>query len=217
MTITALSAQQRNPERINISIDGKYRFSLTLKQVVDYGLKIGSKLTGDELAELEQQSQFGKVYQRTLEYALMRPRSAWEVRQYLYKKTQSRPYLKRSGERAIREGVSSQITDQVFDALLEKGYVNDRKFAQYWVEHRYRLKGISRRKLEAELRAKGVDRSIIDAVIIDSDRQDESEIMKVIAKKRSRYPDNTKLMTYLARQGFSYDDIREALAETTES
>jgi SOS response regulatory protein OraA/RecX len=32
----------------------------------------------------------------------------------------------------------------------------------------------------------------------------------VIAKKRSRY-DDQKLMAYLARQGFRYDDIREAL------
>jgi regulatory protein len=34
---------------------------------------------------------------------------------------------------------------------------------------------------------------------------------KIIAKKRSRYPDDKKLMQYLARQGFSYDDIKKAL------
>jgi regulatory protein len=40
-----------------------------------------------------------------------------------------------------------------------------------------------------------------------------SELQKIIAKKRSRYDDEQKFMAYLARQGFSYDDIKEALRE----
>jgi regulatory protein len=45
----------------------------------------------------------------------------------------------------------------VFERLVEKGYVDDEKFARFWVENRNQTKGASRRKLEAELRAKGFE------------------------------------------------------------
>ncbi|HET7629976.1 MAG TPA: RecX family transcriptional regulator, partial [Candidatus Saccharimonadales bacterium] len=71
--------------------------------------------------------------------------------------------------------------------------------------------GASRRKLIAELRAKGVDQATIDDQLASTERSDGDEIQKIIAKKRARYPDQQKFIAYLARQGFSYDDIRRAL------
>ena len=100
------------------------------------------------------------------------------------------------------------------DRLIEKGYVDDEKFTRFWVENRNQTKGISMRKLTAELRAKGVDTVIIDKVMHSSTREEKREIIKVIAKKSSRYPDQRKLIAYLAGQGFSYGDIRSALDES---
>ncbi len=94
--------------------------------------------------------------------------------------------------------------------------IDDEKFARYWLEYRNQSKGSSLRKLTAELRVKGIDGQIIDQVIGESDRNDESEIEKIIAKKRSRYPDQQKFMQYLARQGFSYDAIKTALNQEQE-
>ena len=95
--------------------------------------------------------------------------------------------------------------------LREKGYVDDEVFARWWVENRNIIKGTSKRKLSSELAAKGIDRALIDRVLAESDRSDLQELTKIIAKKRRRYPDERKLATYLARQGFDYDDIRQAL------
>ncbi|TAL14158.1 hypothetical protein EPN95_04095 [Patescibacteria group bacterium] len=210
MKITGIGIQARDKNRVNVSVDGKYRFSLDVFQLSDLGIRVGKEYTDDELVTLEQESQFGKVYARALEYSLMRPHSAKEVRDYLYRKT--RPTRTKSGE--MREGVSSEVTKRVFDRLVEKNYVNDQNFARYWIENRSLAKGVSKRKLTAELRTKGVEQSIIEALLIDSDRSDDDEIQKVIAKKRSKYPDNQKLMMYLARQGFSYDDIKKALEDS---
>lgn len=212
MKITSLSAQVRNPDRVNISIDGTYRLSLTVMQVVDLGIKVGTELTNEALEELEQESSFGKMYQRALEYCLMRPHSAREVRDYLYRKMRTTKYRqKQTGEIRERQGISQSVADQVFDRLVGKGYVNDEKFAAYWVEHRNQTKGASRRKLQAELSAKGIEPRIIEAALSDSERNDEEELAKVIAKKQSKYPDEQKFMHYLARQGFRYDDIKSAL------
>ncbi len=188
-------------------VDGKYRFSLDVFQVVDLGIRIGKEYTDEELKELETESQFGKVYGRALEYCLMRPHSAKEVREYLYRKT--RDTRTKTGD--IKKGIASEITTRVFDRLVEKGYIDNEKFTRYWVENRNLTKGVSQRKLQAELQAKGVERGTIDRFLAESPRADEDELQKIIAKKRRRYPDEQKLMQYLARQGFTYDDIKRAL------
>lgn len=207
MQITAITAQQKDKNRVNVMVDGKYRFSLDIFQYADLGIKVGQEYSDDELTALEQESTFGKVYARSLEYCLMRPHSAREVRDYLYRKT--RDTRTKTGE--IKKGISPEITTRVFDRLAEKGYVDDEKFTRYWVENRSMTKGVSKRKLQAELRTKGVASGTIDRFLQASERTDSDELRKIITKKQARYPDKQKFMQYLARQGFSYDDITAAL------
>lgn len=212
MKITALKTQTRDKNRVNVFVDGKYSFSLDITQVVDLGIKTGNEYTEDEFASLKDESQYGKLYVRALEYVLTRPRSLREMRDYLYKKT--RPTRTKDG--AVRQGVSRELTQRVYERLIEKGYLDDEKFARFWVENRHVRKGISTRKLKAELRAKSVDVAIIEQVIAESDRSDAEEIQKLIAKKAGKYDDEQKLISYLARQGFSYDEIKRAFSESIE-
>lgn len=212
MKITSISVQVRDKNRVNVSVDGKYRFSLNITQVADLGIRVGCEYEEDELKKLEEESQFGKVYTRALEYCLSRPHSRREVSQYLYRKT--RPRRIKTGE--LKDGIPIALTERVFARLDERGYLNDESFTRYWVENRQLRKGISRRKLQAELHAKGVDSSIVEEVLLTTERDDEDELHKVIAKKARRYDDPQKLIAYLARQGFSYDDIKQALADQEE-
>ena len=140
MKITSITEQARNKDRVNISVDGKYRFSLDLYQLVELKIKNGNEYSELELAALEQESVFGKLYAKTLEYCLIRPRSGREVRDYLYRK--SRPTRDKSGK--LRPGINSEISERVFDRLMEKRYIDDVKFAHYWVENRSVSKGISK-------------------------------------------------------------------------
>lgn len=208
MRITGLSAQQKDKNRVNVMVDGKYRFSLDMFQVAELGIRVGKEYSDEELTELETESRFGKAYTRALEYCLMRPHSSKEVRDYLYRKT--RDTRTKTGD--IKKGLPQEITTRVFDRLVEKGYINDEKFARYWVENRSLSKGASKRKLQAELRAKGIESPVIDRLLAESSRSDEEELQKIITKKRRRYPDDQKFTQYLARQGFSYDVIKQALS-----
>ena len=214
MKITDISLQSRDENRANVYIDGKYNLSLDISQVVDLGIKAGQVLSKEELANLKQESEFGKIYARALEYVLMRPRSSSEVRDYLYRKTLARKYKNRkTGKISDKPGVAKTVTDRVFAKLQERGYIDDRKFASWWVENRCQSKGVSMRKLRSELAAKGVSSAIIEDVIAKSLRNDNDELAKTIAKKRRRYPDEQKFMQYLARQGFNFDDIKAALRD----
>lgn len=211
MKITSISVQVRNPDRVNVSIDGVYRFSLDISQITHLGVKVGREIDDEELLVLKAESEFGKLYARALEYSLMRPHSIREVRDYLRRKTLTTKYKSKQGEIKTREGYSLTLATRVLERLQMKGYVDDEQFARWWVENRNQTKGSSLRKLTAELRAKGVAGSIIEQVISESERSDEDELAKIIAKKRNKYPDEQKFMQYLARQGFGYDDIKSAL------
>lgn len=217
MKITALTSQQRDPNRLNVFVDGKYRFSLDIAQVVSLGVKVGAEYTDSELSHIEGESQFGKLYGRALEYCFSRPHSIREVRDYLWRKTRTTKYKSRkTGELKERPGVDPELVPRVLNKLTEKGYLDDEKFARYWVENRQFTKGISHRKLQVELRAKGVASEFIEAAFADSVRNDETELQKIIAKKQRRYADETKFMQYLMRQGFSYNVVRQALQASRE-
>lgn len=204
--ITGLTAQVKDANRLNVFVDGKYSFSLDIAQVVDLGLKVGQGVDDEKLAELKRESEFGKVYVRALEYVLVRPRSGREVRDYLYKKTIDR----RGKDGVLKGGVSKAVTERVFDRLVEKGHIDDEKFARYYVENRFVKKGISEKRMKMELKKKGVEASVIEDVLSDVGRDDRVEIEKMVEKKRARY-DDEKLVAYLVRQGFDYELVKEVV------
>ena len=224
LVITNLKQGVKNPNRVNVFVNSKYALSLDVVQVVDLGVKVGLEISEDGLVELKKASEYGKLYQRTLEWVLVRPRSVRETRDYLSKK------LKTSSSdsllRARRYGAQSlvplpvgrvqssedilELSENIIQKLLDKKYLDDYKFAEWYVENRFVKKGISKKRLKMELFKKGIAREIVDEVI--DDRDDEEEIRKVIAKKRAKY-DDEKLMGYLVRQGFSYDLVKQVLSE----
>ena len=211
-TITDIKQAVKNPNRANIFVNGKYRFSLDIFQLTDLGVKIGEIFDEKEIENLEQQSEFGKLYALALNYCLMRPHSEREIRDYLMKKTLSKKLRnKKTGEFYEKSGVSKLSVEQVLARLKERKYIDDEKFARFWLENRNQRKGSSLKKLRAELLQKGVSGVIIEQVFAETSRNDSEEIQKIIDKKAKRYPDQQKLVAYLARQGFSFDEINRAL------
>lgn len=220
--ITDIKEAVRDQDRLNIYIDGKFFCSLALSQVVDLKLKIGRVLTDEELVELKRASEFGKLYQRALEYALLRPHSQKELRDYLKKKTLSRTIRvknKKTGEYQTKrkEGFDASLVEPVLARLIERGYVDDERFARLWIENRSVRKGVSQKKLRLELQAKGVAQDIIENCLSEGVRNEQEELAKVIARKAKKYPDEQKLIQYLLRQGFNYSDILDALSAASSS
>jgi regulatory protein len=194
--ITDIKQQVKRADRYSIYLDGRYEFSLSEFELLSSGLRIGKELTKQELEELKDTAKLDKAYDRALNLISMRQRSEWEVRTYLKQK-----------------GYDSALADTILNKLSIKGYVDDLKFARAWVQNRRLLKATSQRRLVAELRAKRVpDEAAKQA--LEEDETDELEVLRgLVAKKRTqtRYQDNLKLMQYLARQGYSYDNIKTVL------
>ena len=195
--ITNIKQAVKNENRVNIFVNGKYDFSLDLSQLVDFKIKVGQKITEQDLKKYHKASTYGKLYQRTLEWILMRPRSVKETRDYLFKKH-----------------AEKEDTEKILETLTAKSYLDDEKFATFYVENRFVKKGISAMRLKKELQQKGISLEIIETVLASTSRTDETEIKKIIAKKRRQYADDDKLIAYLTRQGFSYQLSKALVLET---
>ena len=85
-TVTSLRGAVRDPHRINVFLDGKFSFSLTLTELADSKLHQGQVLTDPEVKRLRNLSGLGKLYQQTLEYCFSRPHSKKEIIDYLERK-----------------------------------------------------------------------------------------------------------------------------------
>ena len=201
--ITALKQGLKNPDRVNVFVDDKFSFSLDVSQVVDFGIKVGLEVMPEQVAEFKRAQEFGKLYQRALEWVLARPHSKKELSDYLYKKI----YEKK---------LDKNYVDRIIKKLEDKKYVDDSKFAEYYMENRFLKKGISAKRLKLELLKKGVSKEIVEEVLVESPRDEKEEILKVISKKRKKY-DDEKLTAYLVRQGFPYDLVRELVLESSET
>lgn len=212
-TVTRLAVGLRDPNRVNVFLDTHFAFSLDVTQVVDFGLKVGKRVDADEVKELKKASEFGKLYKRTLEWAMTRPHSIREARNYLKRRQMRR---RQTNHNRIREGLTpfpelkDDVMELVIERLIEKKYLDDQRFAEYFVENRYQKKGISQKRLRMELIKKGVTPDLISLALEKVPRDENEEINKIIKKKRKKY-DDRKLVAYLVRQGFNFQMAKEAV------
>lgn len=194
MKITAIRQQAKRPDRYSVFVDSKFAFGLSESGLLESRLASGQELDEAQLARLKKTAGLDKAYGQALRYAAMRPHSEWEVRTYLE-----------------RKGVGTPATRQIIEHLKRARLLDDAEFARAWIVNRRLLKSTNRRKLRLELKQKHVPEEVIEQAMSEDETSDQDALRQLIAKKRARYPDEQKLIAYLARQGFSFDDIKTVL------
>ena len=190
--ITALQTQKRDPNRVNVHLDGEYAFSLA--RIVAVWLSVGQELTDEKLASLQNDDARERAYQQALLYLGYRARSTSEIRQNLRK-----------------HEIPEEIIEETIERLKSQKLANDDEFAQAWVENRSTFRPRSRRALAVELRQKGVPDEAVQSALTDVD---EEALAYEAGLKRARRLEalewndfRTKLSEFLARRGFSYSVV----------
>ena len=113
-TITALSVQKKNPNRVNVYLNGEFAFGLS--RIVAAWLYVGQNLSEEKIISLKVNDAEEVAYQRTLNYIGYRTRSMSEVEQYLRKLD-----------------CPDEIIENVCARLERSGLVSNETFAQTWV------------------------------------------------------------------------------------
>src|SRR5436190_15557447 len=149
--ITALEVQARDPDRVNLFLEGRFAFGLSNKVVADAGLKQGDLLSEAQIADLLRREAYQQALQQAFSYLSYRQRSQQELRRYLAQK-----------------GHAPETIEATLSKLADYHYVDDQVFAQSWVENRQKFRPRGARLLRAELRQKGIDQETADQAIDDT-------------------------------------------------
>jgi regulatory protein len=106
--------------------------------------------------------------------------------------------------------VPEDAAEVVLDRFTEVGLIDDAAFARAWVSSRQAGRGLARRALSAELRAKGVEPEVAAEAVSEVDDDDERAAARRLVERRARAMrrlDRTtatrRLMGILARKGYS--------------
>jgi regulatory protein len=124
-----------------------------------------------------------------------------------------------------KRGVPDDAATTVLDRFTEVGLIDDAAYAEAWVSSRQAGRGLARRALSAELRAKGVDPEVTAAAVEAVDDDDERAAARKLVERRlnsmlrlDRATATRRLMGMLARKGYNGGlaaaVIREALDHT---
>lgn len=202
--VTNILPQKKDPSRFNVYIDDEFAFGLSQISLANLGLAIGKQLTPTELEQVRSEKEFDMLLQKAITYLSYRPRSTRELITRLSQKIPT----------AQKEKIQS-----VADYLLEKHYLDDKAFAEWWVRQRRELgKRFGKHRIRQELRTKGIAKEYIETALQNSEEDiDESEIAYKEALKISKRVKGKDMQTLknkciqtLVRRGFSWDIARIA-------
>ena len=144
---------------------------------------------------------FEKYYNLCIRYLSYRPRSEKEIKDYL-----------------TRKKIDEEIQNQIIEKLKTYNFINDVEFVKFWIEQRIKFKHKPIRAIEYELKQKGIDKSLIEELLMSLENKDEFDLKnaKKLAEKKLDFYRNLdgkkrkeKVMNYLLRKGFSYDVVKK--------
>lgn len=158
-----------------------------------------------------------------------------EISETLYEKIRQEVILKRAKLRAMHllnvadrteadlraklklNRYPEDIVEQAVAYVKSFGYINDERYVQMFILNRKERK--SRKEIYAALVQKGIPGELLDAAFEACyGREDAKEAVKVLLRKKRYHAGMEedslrKLYGYLARKGFSYEDIRCAMED----
>lgn len=141
-----------------------------------------------------------RARESTFHYLSYRPRSISEVRTFLLEKEYEK-----------------EIVDSVIDALSETKFLDDHQFATWWTESRIRGGKSGPIRVRQELTRKGISKEIIDEALKHDWKKISRDALEKAAGKiheRDSKKRIQKLQSFLARSGFTWDQIRAAVDPT---
>lgn len=200
--ITAIERQKRNPERVNVYLDGAFAFGLPVDAVLSHGLRAGMTLEPAQIEELKELDETAKALDAAIRLLTARPRAVREIT-----------------DRLRRKAYDDETIARVIAKLRDWRYIDDEAFARYWVENREANRPRGRRLLEQELRQKGIARETVGEVIDEAEIEEQTGAMEIARAKLRSYRAlepavaRRRMGAFLARRGYGFGVIKPVLDE----
>ena len=199
-----ISFKQGNMNKIHISVDGEYKFTVDAEYWYTSPYCRIKEITDDEECEnflLDVGSRYAFISGlRALSYSA---KSRKELRMKL-----------------IMKGHSAACAENALDKLEELGYINDYQYAQDTAKKLIQTKHMSKQGIKNELYKRGINKETADEVLSQLEIDPIEEIRVLLNGNYSRYLNDEKgrkkTVASLQRLGYSWSDIKTALEKVTQ-
>lgn len=198
MEITKIQALTK--QKYRIFLDGESAFAVYKGELSRYNLEEGAVLPPEVYEELVNR--------------VLKKRATLRAMHILERTDKTEAQLRRKLEESEypKEAVESAIA-----YVTSYGYLDDRRYAEHYIEWKKQGKGKARLKME--LVQKGISREIIEEVLESTDFGETREMIRqiILKKRKTDIPMNEKekqrLYGFLMRKGFSSSDILAVMRE----
>ncbi len=207
--ITGIVDAPRHAGRFDILVNGELFAALSVDAIERLKLSVGTDVT-DRLQSVLTEAVQLAVYDRALNMLAFRARSSSELARAL-----------------VRKGADNSHVAAAVARLVEQGFVDDAAFARSFARSRVVGASYSKRRVQLELRRKGVARDVGEAAIadvFDEEGVDEGSMVEAAARRKLRTLASLepavrrrRLYGFLTRKGFDSSDIRSVMQTLEES
>lgn len=184
-------------DRVLVYLTGGRLLRITPEELLRFDLRPGMDLAEDVLEELYRAAARSLTRQQAAEMAGRRMLSQKEL-----------------SDRLVKKGTDPQEAQETARWLADLGAVDDAAYAGVIVRH-YAAMGYGPGRVRQELQHRGVPRELWDDALAQLPDPEEAIDRFLTAKLRGKTPDRAtlqRLSAALQRRGFSWQDIRPALA-----
>jgi regulatory protein len=195
---------RKDEKNVSVYFDNGERLILSEDTFYNSGLRKGDEISEDRFSFFIEQNILYHIKQRALSFLVRRFHSERE----LLIKLKSKSYEER-------------LIKIVLSDLKEKSFIDDKVFANHFIEEKLKKKRWGKNKIRAALFSKGISTSIIDESLqgFDAEQDQNATAFKLVKKKFEslikRETDNKKikqkLISFLLSRGFEYEVSAEAV------
>ncbi|MBR5524832.1 MAG: regulatory protein RecX [Clostridia bacterium] len=197
MKITEVAVRRRRLYLLRLE-DGR-EMPVDRQTFDESGYAVGGDLTEEQLESLLALSGYNRARERALYLLGLRDYACKELEQKLH--TEADP----------------ETAAAVVERLRQVGLLDDRRYAHRLAKSLTEYKQYPRRRVEQELRRRGVDPLTVQEAVAALDGEDFQQALALIEKKYynkiNTAEDRQRVTAALARRGFSYGAIRRAMDE----
>jgi len=195
-----ISGIEESRGRVTIYVDGVAFLKLKKKEFDEMPVCEGDDLDEEEYLNRLCARQAKPAYESALNLLTARDMTAHDLKAALR-----------------RRGYLEPVAESVCERLIENRLINDSRYAQRYVELRQDA-AVGRYAMKRKLRAKGIDENVAEEALEVLDDESQLASAQELARKLARryekeepYARKSKLSQALARRGFSWDIVKEAV------
>lgn len=202
-SITRIARQTKRKNRVSIFLDDEFAFGLSEETCIKFSLRTGRELSPTDIEDICRWDEEYQARMTGMRYIDRRRRTREEV----VRKLREKEYP----EIAIAKAVQF---------LEEYGLIDEDAYARAWIHDRLLKKSIGRRKLQSDLRAKGINKEKVEAAIsdmVDDDLELENAMKAARSRERRLRGEDRKahersVVSFLQGRGFGWAEIKQVVA-----